>query len=273
MKKLYITDLDGTLLNRQSQISPKSLKIINDLIEKGMPFTYATARSFNSASIATKGLTLKLPVILYNGALILDPSTKEVLSSLKFTSDEKTEITGLLRQKEAAILAYAYINEEEKVSWTLSRENIAIQNYIQSRKGDARLRPVTNENELFEGDPFYFVCIGEKAELTELYQKFIRLNRYHCTLQQELYRDEYWLEIMPANATKAEAIKTLMDMYDYEKIVTFGDAINDKQMFELSDEAYAMANAVDELKEVATRIIGSNIEDSVATWLQENVEI
>ena len=55
-KTLYVTDLDGTLLNRQDRISPFSIETINKLVEKGMLFTYATARSLVSASVVTKWL-------------------------------------------------------------------------------------------------------------------------------------------------------------------------------------------------------------------------
>ncbi len=48
-KTLYVTDLDGTLLNKNDRINPKSIEIINSLVEKGMAFTYATARSLVSA--------------------------------------------------------------------------------------------------------------------------------------------------------------------------------------------------------------------------------
>lgn len=51
MRTLYVTDLDGTLLNRNERINQYSLDIINDLVEKGMLFTYATARSLVSASV------------------------------------------------------------------------------------------------------------------------------------------------------------------------------------------------------------------------------
>lgn len=59
MKTLYVTDLDGTLLNTQNFINPYSIEIINSLVEKGMIFTYATARSLVSASVVTKGLSTK----------------------------------------------------------------------------------------------------------------------------------------------------------------------------------------------------------------------
>lgn len=78
-KTLYVTDLDGTLLNKQERIHPESIRIINHLIEQGMAFTYATARSLSSASIVTQGLSANIPVIVYNGAFILNPATGEIL--------------------------------------------------------------------------------------------------------------------------------------------------------------------------------------------------
>ena len=82
MKKLYVTDLDGTLLNRQDRISPFSVRVINELVDKGLLFTYATARSLVSASKVTEGLSTEIPVIAYNGAFIIQPSTGEILSSI-----------------------------------------------------------------------------------------------------------------------------------------------------------------------------------------------
>ena len=272
MKTLYVTDLDGTLLNRQNIISQKSIDIINGLIERGIMFTYATARSFNTAPIVTKGLLLKMPVIVYNGALILEPSTKEVLASVKFTEEEAEDIVTALLEQDIIPMVYAYVNGEEKVSWLATRENEGIDWYLRFRKNDSRLRPVKEAGQLFEGEKFYFACIGEEEELLPIYHVFSKDKRFRCTIQQELYRTEYWCEIMPAKATKAEAIKKLKEIYKCDRIVSFGDAINDVPMFEISDECYAVDNAVPELKAVASGEIGSNEEDGVATWLKENVD-
>lgn len=73
MKVLYVSDLDGTLITRNERISEYSLGILNALIGRGLLFTYATARSLDSAERAVAGLKHTLPVVIYNGALILDP--------------------------------------------------------------------------------------------------------------------------------------------------------------------------------------------------------
>ena len=105
-KTLYVTDLDGTLLNTKSRINPKSLQIINGLVERGMLFTYATARSLSSALVVTEGLSTKHPVITYNGAFIVQPRTGRILSSLFFTAEEAGVIRENLEKCNISPLVY-----------------------------------------------------------------------------------------------------------------------------------------------------------------------
>lgn len=167
-------------------------------------------------------------------------------------------------------LVYSFIDGVEKVSWISGQENEGIRRYLSLRKGDRRLRSVTDSEELYQGKIFYFTCIGEKSELQPIYNILSKDIRYRCTIQQELYRPEYLCEIMPAGATKTNAIQKLKKIWNCNKVISFGDAINDIPMFEISDECYAVKNAVDELKAVATGIIGSNKNDGVANWLKEH---
>jgi Cof subfamily protein (haloacid dehalogenase superfamily) len=270
MKILYVSDLDGTLLNNEIKISEYTMKTLNKLIENDMCFSYATASSLASASIVTNGLTTNIPVITYNGTFIVNAYTKEKLFSLYFSENEKKIVKDILNQYSVYPLVYSYIDNEEKVSWITGNNNIGIKNYLNSRKGDKRLRPVKTKKELYCGEIFYFTCIGDKNELFKIYNYFNDINEFTCTLQQELYREEYWCEIMPKKATKGNAIITLKEIFKCDKIISFGDAVNDIPMFEISDESYAVENAVKEIKKVATGIIMSNDNDGVAHWLEEN---
>ena len=272
-KTLYVTDLDGTLLNTKDRVSEYSIKIINDLVDKGMLFTYATARSLVSASKVSEGISTNVPVIAYNGAFIFQPSTGEILSSEGFSDEERANVRNVLKSHGISPMVYSFVDGVEKVSWIPAYENDGKKYYISQRPGDKRFRTVNDEDSLYEGDMFYFTCIGEKEELLPVYEIFSKDERYRCTLQQELYRPEYWCEIMPARASKWYAIKKLKEMWGCTKVISFGDAVNDIPMFEISDEAYAVANAVEELKKVATGIIESNEDDGVAKWLQDNVSL
>lgn len=272
MKTLYVTDLDGTLLNKEDRISQESIRIINRLIDQGMLFTYATARSLVSASVVTDGLAVSMPVIVYNGAFIMYPGTGEILSSHIFTEEEADFIKKTIEDTQISPLVYSFVKNEEKVSWNIRCENEGIKRYLSRRTVDRRLRPLDGAEGLYDGNIFYFTCIGEKEELMPLYNILSEDSRFRCTIQQELYRPEYWCEIMSCRATKAEAVKTLKRMWNCDRVISFGDAINDIPMFKLSDECYAVENGVQELKEAATGIIPGNERDGVAKWLLENVK-
>lgn len=69
--------------------------------------------------------------------------------------------------------------------------------------------------------------------------------------------------------SKAAAICELRKLWNCERIVSFGDSVNDLPMFAVSDEAYAVENAVEELKSHATGMIPSNDNDGVAEFLEK----
>ena len=269
-KVLYVTDLDGTLLNQHDSISTFSLQVINRLVEKGMLFTYATARSLVSASRVTNGLSTKIPIIAYNGAFIFQPSSGEILSREDFSAEERSTVRDILTRYRISPMVYSYISGAERVSWIPQYENDGIRRYLSVRKGDGRFRAVSDEKALYEGEIFYFTCIGEKEDLTPVYNYFSKDSRYRCTIQQELYRPEFWCEIMPAQASKSNAVRKLKKMWGCTRVISFGDSVNDIPMFEVSDECYAVSNAMDELKRIATGIIESNDDDGVARWLGRN---
>ncbi|MBR4949636.1 MAG: HAD family phosphatase, partial [Clostridia bacterium] len=72
MKKLYISDLDGTLLQNDCTLSEATIKIINKFIADGGYFSFSTARSPASVSEFVRDIKLNIPLILMNGAMIYD---------------------------------------------------------------------------------------------------------------------------------------------------------------------------------------------------------
>ena len=93
---------------------------------------------------------------------------------------------------------------------------------------------------------------------------------YQCLFSKDIYSQDWWLEILPKKATKAHAILQLKEYLNCDKVVVFGDGLNDLSMFEIADESYAVENACRELKEKATGVIGHHDQESVAQYLKEN---
>lgn len=267
MKVLYVSDLDGTLLRSDEKTSAYTNQVINELTDKGMLFSYATARSYSTAAKVTKGLNAPIPIITYNGAVILQNDTYDIITKNIFSVAEKDEILCTLLSQNVYPIVYAFICEKEKFSYVAKKCNTATTEFLLTRKGDARENPVETESDLGIGDVFYFTCIDTYEKLEPLYLKF--KDKFHCIFQKDIYSGEQWLEIVPKTVSKANAVLQLKEYLGVDRIVAFGDGMNDIDMFEIADEAYAVENAVDELKSIATGIIGSNNSDGVAKWLVE----
>lgn len=265
MKTLYVSDLDGTLLRSDARTSAYTNQVINQLTSDGMLFSYATARSYLTATKATKGLNAKIPIITYNGAVILQNDTFDIIARNAFRQNEKEEILNELLRRGIYPVVYAYISGKEKFSYPVNKCNRATAEFLSTRKGDIRDTPVEFDRALGFGDVFYFTCIDAYEKLEPLYIQF--KEKYHCIFQKEIYSGEQWLEIVPKSVSKANAILQLKERLGIEYIVAFGDGKNDIEMFEIADESYAVENAVDELKAIATGIIESNDSDGVAKWL------
>ena len=268
MKTLYVSDLDGTLLNSKEKLSDFSVSTINSLVNAGMVFSYATARSYVTASKVTAGLNANFPAIIYNGAFIINNMTKEILLSNYFSSSEVGYVKGILKKHNIFPIAYAYIGGAEKFSYYSGHMNEGKKFHLDGRKDDIRRLERDNPDDVYLGDLFYFSCIGNETELSPIYDLFKNDKRFYSVYQKDIYSGKPWLEILPAQATKAHAALRLKEYLNCDRVVCFGDAINDIPLFEISDECYAVGNAAKELKEKATAVIDANDNDGVAKWLK-----
>lgn len=270
MSVLYVSDLDGTLLRSNEKTSEYTNNVINNLTKQGMIFSYATARSLITAKKVTSGINAKIPLIVYNGAFVIDNFTEDILVANYFDDRVDFVLDDLFANKIYPIV-YAYIDGKEKFSFVPELCSNGTNKFLDRRKEDIRTNAVRTINDLKSGNIFYITCIDEPQKLEPLYEKY--KDSYHCFYQTDMYTNEQWLEIMPLNASKANAIKQLQSLLKCEKLVVFGDGKNDIDMFELADESYAVQNAHEELKRIATSIISSNDEDGVAKWLDEHFAI
>ena len=269
-KTLYVTDLDGTLLGRDQRVSERSAEIINRLQEKGMLFSYATARSVHTGSVVTKNINFTCPIIAHNGTFIRDNSTFGMVCGNFFTDAESQRIIAELDRLNMAHIAYSWLDGAEKFSYLESRVTPQLQDFLNKRRNDVRRRPVADRDGLYRGQLYYFNCIDAPEKAWELYELF--RDEFNCVCAPEVYSRDIWLEIMPKSASKASAVLQLKELVGADKVVVFGDGMNDMPMFLMADECYAVANAEEELKKAATGVIGANYEDGVARWLEENFE-
>ena len=262
---LYVTDLDGTLLRSDTDISDHSVNTLNRLMSEGVMFTYATARSYVSASPLVKKLNLRCPAVIFNGVFVVDPKTGKHLIENVYSKECQQLARDFFVRENIAPLVYSNIDGRERVSYLESRfDDVA--NYVNSRKNDKRLRPVNSYDELFLGDIFYFTVIDPKD--TELLNSvFTPENGFSRNVQRDTYDDMIWYEIYDKSASKANAVLQVRELVKADRLVCFGDNINDISMIQAADVGVAVENACDELKNLSDVIIDSNNNDGVARYI------
>lgn len=271
MKTLYVSDLDSTLLNCDAQLSFFTRDTLNALARKGMLFSFATARSAVTAEAVTEGFEGTAPIIVYTGTFIADRKTKEIIVSNTMTSEETKAVKDAVELYGYVPIVYALVGGTERFMYDPEVISGSVSEFIKTREGDSRGVAVTGGFEgALQGEMFYFTFMEPRERLLPVYE-YLR-DKCNCLFQPDNYTDNWFLEVMPKAATKANGALKLKEMTGAEKLVVFGDGYNDMELFRVADEAYAVENAVEELKGIATGVIGHCDEDAVAHWLRENFE-
>ena len=265
---LYVTDLDGTLLRSDATLSPYTISTINRLTEQGLAFTYATARSIESARPIAGELNLRLPAITRNGAVLADNATGKHLEKALFTEEEVVLLKEMLPELPRCGFVSCFLGEEMFKAYVPGNLVPGMVQYADYYRDDPKMKPVKTLEEMFFGQPGYVTLIDDREKAALIYEKVRQYSGWECIFQKDTYWDEYWVEVCPRNCTKAKAILKMKEQYGFRKVVAFGDSVNDMPMFRAADEAYAVSNALEALKEIATGVIGGNNEDAVARFLE-----
>lgn len=270
---LYISDLDGTLLNSDQVISKNSINIINRLIKLGLKFTIATARSYEACQSILEPLNLNIPIILNNGAFIYDTIyNKNVVEN--YIDDNMVKfILNYYSSKNIFPIVSAVNSIGQKKVFYRGIFNYGQNVYINSRKerGDKRLEKIDDFSILKGYNIINIFAIEAKGILDDTYKLFTKKIRGSFHYTEEIYaRGFFWLESMNINSSKNSAAKFLKDSLKADKLICFGDNLNDLPLFKLADEKYAVENAYQPLKDLSTGVIESNNKDGVAKFIENN---
>ncbi len=273
MKKLYISDLDGTLLQPSVELSSTTIEILNHLLQQGMLFSVATARSIASVKTILKDVKLSLPIILMNGVCIYDLGKDDYIKVETFPKESSDCLLSII--KEYQLKGFAYTIKNGTMSTYYEDLNSKALNDFYQERVDRYGKKFIQINDFssLSGEPIiYFSLMDRKEVLEPMFQKFSKITELNCTFYKDNYSPEYWyLETFSKTASKYHAVEYLRSYLKLDSITCFGDNRNDLPLFEASDYKIAVDNAVAELKEKADLIIGPNYEDGVATWLMNNV--
>lgn len=274
MARLFVSDLDGTLADRQARLSPFTRSNLLELLNAGLPFTVASARSIYTLAPILDGLPFALPVVELNGAFITDLKTREplVCHPLAPAVADATMRWGL--GSELPPFVSTYTRRQQHLYPPLRLANAGIAWFDASRRAarDVRLRAASDPLTLLEQPIMCLTLIGERSRLVPIAvaieQDFPGLA--HSLLFENPYHPGWhWLTVQSPHASKAHALRAVAQAagVSLAETTVFGDEINDIPMFEIAGRGVAVDNAIADLKRIAHEIIGPHHRDSVVHYL------
>jgi len=166
---LYVSDLDGTLLDANGYLSDVSRERLIWLLEEGVPFTVASARSLVSMKERLGDLPLKLPVIEFNGAYVTDYHTEEKLVTHEIDAAMVSEIQEVMCQQQVIHFVSSHDGREDHVYHGAER-NGGMDYYLTEREeaGDPRLRLTNNWSEIFREEVVCFTAVDYEEPMRRL---------------------------------------------------------------------------------------------------------
>lgn len=260
--KLVVTDLDGTLLDKEHVVSEENKEAVRAAVAEGVIVTIATGRMYISALPYAKQLGVDVPIITYNGAIIKSVSG-EVLFERYIDPETVAEIFTFCRSRDWYIQAYC----EDKLYFAERGEKAREYEHLAGIRGVAA------------GDALYtmkrsipkMLIITESGEESDAFVKILQNvfgNRIFATKSNPTY-----IEIVDPSVNKAVALNILMEKFQLKKeeVMAIGDSNNDAPMLKHAGVSVAMGNASDKIKALCNFVTDDCEHSGVAAAIKKYV--
>lgn len=261
---LICSDIDGTLLNKDRELSISTIKEINRLSH--IPFILISSRMPKAMRhLQQKIGNIDAPIIAYNGGLIIANNT--VVQSTSIPNRVLESVVGL--SSDTSIHLSLYHADE----WYVPSLDYWALREINNTKVNPLVKPNREVLETWklEGKEAHkIMCMGDESEIDTLYNS---LEKEHAK-DIILYRSKpTYIEISHRAISKKTAIEALLKhTYPHiaiEEVIAFGDNYNDIEMLKAVGLGIAMGNANKEVLKIAKKITDTDKNDGVAKALVE----
>jgi Cof subfamily protein (haloacid dehalogenase superfamily) len=260
MIKLIASDLDGTMFEKGNVIPETNLKAINDINNSNINFTICTGKTYSLFKNICQDIGTGYG-IFGNGNQIINLKTGEEIYR-KLLKNEDV-LFCINTAKKLNLHVHLYTNKEvitEKLLYMDLRNFELTKN---DKNIDLEFKIVTDIQKYVkrENPEILKLVISAEKDLASLKKEFAKNKNLQVNLIRKVdkYRDEIigkeyeYLDIMPAGINKEQALEVLENYLKIDKseVLAIGDNLNDLEMIKDSGVGIAVANAYDEVKEVA----------------------
>ena len=273
---LYVSDLDGTLLDEDSRLSSGTIEMLNRVIgELGGLFTVATARTPATVVPLMQEVNARLPFIVIGGSAMWNPVTMSyehtrgiddmTVNAVADVFDRHNAHPFIYRRHGNSLLHthhYGPLSPQEE-KFIAARQQLPLKKFF-----------LNDHDYRHSDDEALLIFSMNKYAVLKSIADDLKASVPTCSVM--LYHDifdesEGYLEIFTAGTSKAGAIRELAREVGAGRVVVFGDNRNDIAMMQAADHSVAMGNAFPEVKAAASEVIGPNSADSVARWIEKDL--
>ena len=245
--KLFAFDLDGTLLAQDHSLPQEVASWVRRLAERTR-VTLATGRSLASSRPYLRRLGITTPAILYNGAVVIDPTSEKPLLVRRIPKQLALKVLEVVR----GFPVYPQVYRTVEDPW-IDVAEIAppIQKFL--AKEGLPAREVGDLRKAVSQAPIKFLIVGEPGVLPALEQAL----RSEVPEVSVVRLETEYVEVLPPGVSKGEALAWLCKRLGLplEKVVAVGDQLNDLSMIELAGLGVAMAHAPEGVKAKADKVV------------------
>ena len=240
MIKLFVTDIDGTLLMPGKKISAKNIEAVHKMLAAGVKVVIATGRMHCAALPVAAQLGVAVPIISYNGALIKS-SAGEVLHTQFMNETIVKKILTFFEQRNWHVQSYSddelyfpkrdrYVQYYEEMQKVTGNE-VGWDGMAQHTKNVTKLLSIS----------------GKSDELTN---RMREIKKFFGAQVEVTRSNDLFAEFLAGGCTKAGAVKIIADQLgiDRTEIMAIGDSENDLPMLRSVGRSIAMGNAIPAVK-------------------------
>lgn len=261
-RRLLVSDMDHTLLDEQSRLSPENLEAIRRHVVGGGLFTVATGRAPAAIRVFPELLPyIGLPVVTGNGGQVVDLSAGDRVLQRWTLPETVCPLLDEALKRFPAVGAVAYYALDGFFSF---RVTPGVEGLIAKEQRPAPLCTVEDSPKPWNKT----LMTGEHAYLAEVKAW---LDARLDGLGRTVFSEETYLEILPLGVSKGSALAAILKLEGIEpqEVVAVGDAPNDLEMIQLAGLGVAVANAAPELRAAADAVVCSNDDHAIRSCLEQ----
>ena len=272
MRTLFITDLDGTLLDDNAQVSNETARTISSLTREGVLISVATARTPATIEPLLAKTETCSELVVMTGAAIWDRRTSRFAEIRLVPEAEVPVMLDVFDRRGMHPFCYVlndddrYLDVYHATPILTPTEEVFVEERAQLTLKGFHLGVRCPEAEY--GRVALFFGMGDKDTIIGVAEELRDVSSCYISYYKDTYSPDMWLlEIFGPGVSKAAGVERLRRRLDVDRVVAFGDNLNDILMLEAADLGVAVGNALDEVKAIADVVIGPNTENSVAKFI------